>query len=226
LALQPIGRSGVGFAARSVQHSIGDCDEARGGGAVARNPPMHESDRVLHMRTFRALRLAAALAVGLACMAPAARAGEPPTAEAKEASEAAEAARELLALMSKEMIASLVEQATSRMWPAIESRLRAYNPSVDPTSLSGLRVELERIQQDYMLNVVQGGPEIYARHFTAGELREIIAFYRTPVGAKLLAMTPRLTAEVTDMIAPHMPKFFEKTMEAFAKVLRAKGYAI
>ena len=178
------------------------------------------------MTNFRALMLAAGLALGLPAAALPAQAGDASPSEASETGEAAEVAGELLALMSKEMIAELVDQVTERMWPSIESRLLAYNPGVDPSSLSGLRVELERIQRDYMLNVVKGGPEIYARHFTAEELREIIAFYRTPVGAKLLAMTPQLTAEVTDMITPHMPKFFEKTMEAFAKVLRAKGYAI
>jgi uncharacterized protein len=172
------------------------------------------------MKFFRALALSSALAVGLASTALPAQAGGSSTDEATEA------ARELLALMSKEMIAELIDQATTRMWPAIESRLRAYNPGIDPSSLAGLRLELERIQKDYMLNVVKGGPDIYARHFTAKELDEIIAFYRSPVGAKLLEMTPQLTAEVTDMVTPHIPKFFEQTMEAFAKVLRAKGYAI
>lgn len=136
------------------------------------------------------------------------------------------AARELLGLMSEEMIAKLVGQVTDRMWPSLESRLRAYNPSIDSSSLAGLRLELERIQRDYMRNVVKKGPEVYARHFTAEELHEIIAFYRTPVGAKLLEMTPKLTEEVTGIITPHMPKFYENTLDAFAKVLRSRGYAI
>lgn len=171
------------------------------------------------MKILRALALATALA--------ALPAGALPTQAGTTASQdTLAAARELLALMSEDMIAKLVGQVTDRMWPSIESRLRAYNPDIDPSSLAGLRVELERIQLDYMKNVVKEGPEIYARHFTAEELREIISFYSTPVGAKLLEMTPQLTEEVTGMITPHMPKFYENTLEAFAKVLRSKGYAI
>lgn len=37
--------------------------------------------------------------------------------------------------------------------------------------------------------------QLYARHFTAAELDEIAAFYRTPVGAKMLGSMSQLTAE-------------------------------
>lgn len=171
------------------------------------------------MKILRTLALASAL-FGLP------HAAMPTQAASTDSEDTLVAARELLALMSEEMITKLVAQVTERMWPSIESRLRAYNQGIDPSSLAGLRLELERIQLDYMMNVVKKGPEIYARHFSADELREIIAFYRTPVGAKLLEMTPKLTEEVTGMITPHMPKFYENTLEAFAKVLRNRGYAI
>jgi uncharacterized protein len=138
--------------------------------------------------------------------------------------EAIEAARELLALMSKDMIADLVGQVTTQMWPAIEARLRSYNANIDDAALADLRNELERIQIDYMMNIVKDGPEIYARHFTVQELREVIAFYRTPTGGKLLKVTPKLTAEIMAMITPHMPDFYGRTIEAFAKVLRSRGY--
>ncbi len=104
-------------------------------------------------------------------------------AQSAPAEEAIDAARDLLALMSNDMIAQLVGQVTTQMWPAIESRLRAYNETIDEAALAELRKELERIQVDYMMNIVKDGPAIYARHFTAHELREIIAFYRTPTGA-------------------------------------------
>ena len=37
--------------------------------------------------------------------------------------------------------------------------------------------------------------QLYARHFTAAELDQIAAFYRTPVGAKMLASMPQVMAE-------------------------------
>ncbi len=36
---------------------------------------------------------------------------------------------------------------------------------------------------------------LYARTYSADELKQIAAFYRTPVGAKMLATMPKLTAE-------------------------------
>jgi len=37
--------------------------------------------------------------------------------------------------------------------------------------------------------------QLYARHFTAAELDQIATFYRTPVGAKMLASMPQVMAE-------------------------------
>ena len=151
---------------------------------------------------------------------------EPPNGAPKVTKEAVDAARDLLMLMSHDMIVRLVGQVTTQTWPAIESRLRAYNKTLDEAALLDLRKELERIQVDYMMNIVKNGPEIYARHFSAPELREIIAFYRTPTGRKLLDTTPQLSAEVTAMITPHMPEFYGRTMEAFVKALRSRGYTL
>jgi len=36
---------------------------------------------------------------------------------------------------------------------------------------------------------------IYDRHFTADELRQLLAFYRTPIGQKLLAEQPAITRD-------------------------------
>jgi len=177
------------------------------------------------MRVLRALLFAAAL-VWAGSSGPPVRAAEPANGAPKVTEEAVEAARDLLVLMSHDMIARLVGQGTTQMWPAIESRLRAYNKTLDEAALADLRKELERIQVDYMINIVKDGPEIYARHFSASELREIIAFYRTPTGRKLLDTRPQLSAEVAAMITPHMPEFYGRTMEVFVKALRSRGYTL
>src|SRR5262245_63672434 len=171
------------------------------------------------MKTFSATALAAVLTfAGLPT--------GPLQAEAQSApsGEALEAARDLLVLMSRDLVAQLAGQVTAQMWPAIENRLRAYNPTIDAEAIVDLRKELDRIQFEYMMNIVAEGPAIYARHFTAQELREIIAFYRTPTGGKLLQLTPQLTTEDLGMVTPHMPEFYAQTVEAFRKVLRGRGY--
>jgi hypothetical protein len=171
------------------------------------------------MKTFSATAVAAVLTVaGLPTAPLQAHIENSPT------SEAIEVARDLLALMSKDMVAQLAGQVTTQMWPAIESRLRAYNPNIDTAALADLRKELNRIQIEYMMNIITEGPAIYARHFTVQELSEIIAFYRTPTGSKVLRMTPQLSAEVMAMITSHMPDFYARTVEAFSKAVRSRGY--
>jgi len=59
---------------------------------------------------------------------------------------------------------------------------------------------------------------LYARTFTADELKQITAFYRTPLGAKMLATMPKLTGEAMQIgqqiaarrIGPVIQKLQEK----------------
>jgi uncharacterized protein len=76
---------------------------------------------------------------------------------------------------------------------------------VKPAMLAG-RPQLER-EFDVMSAVVLEGMstrveevtdqivEVYARHFTGDELRQVTAFYRTPTGQKLLEEMPALMQE-------------------------------
>jgi len=56
---------------------------------------------------------------------------------------------------------------------------------------------------------------LYSRHFTADELKQIAAYYRTPVGAKSLQVMPQVMAEsmaISQRVT--MPRI-QKAMEQF-----------
>lgn len=57
-------------------------------------------------------------------------------------------------------------------------------------------------------------PALYARHFTLAEIREIERFYKTPAGAKVMQVTPQLTAEsmqlVQRLVMPRMSAVLER----------------
>jgi len=58
---------------------------------------------------------------------------------------------------------------------------------------------------------------LYSRHFTADELKQIAAYYRTPIGAKSLQVMPQVMAEsmaISQRIT--MPRL-QKAMEQFRK---------
>jgi hypothetical protein len=55
---------------------------------------------------------------------------------------------------------------------------------------------------------------LYARHFTVQEIRQLAAFYKTPVGAKLLTTMPQVMTESMEIsnriMAPRINKYIEK----------------
>lgn len=66
-------------------------------------------------------------------------------------------------------------------------------------------------------------PAIYARHFSAQELRDMLALYKTPTGEKALKVMPQLTAKVFQMVMQRMQGLQVQIMGAFNNVLRQRG---
>ena len=61
---------------------------------------------------------------------------------------------------------------------------------------------------------------IYARHFTHEEIKELVAFYKTPLGQKVIATLPAVMQE--SMAAGQ--KWGEELGRKIANELRAEGY--
>jgi len=139
-------------------------------------------------------------------------------------SEALQAAKELVALISESMVSDMIATVTAQVWPNLETALRARNPNIDSATLAGLRSEFQRIEADQMIEVMNRAPVIYARHFTFQELRDMAAFYRTPIGAKMLQVTPALTAELTAMLVQDAPGLQQRVRQSFGNILRVHGY--
>ena len=61
--------------------------------------------------------------------------------------------------------------------------------------------------------IIENIVPVYAKHFTVEELKELIAFYKSPVGAKNLALTPVLMTDVMEVTS----KYFEDRMNQLQK---------
>jgi uncharacterized protein len=170
------------------------------------------------MKTLRILVIGAAIVLALPTNSMVARAQEAPSS--------LEAARELFGIMSGDMVRPLVESITNQTWPLVERDLRSKNPNLDQQASLDLRKEFERIYLEFLNDVLKEGPAIYARHFSEPELRALITFYRTPVGVKLLQVTPQMTADTMQLILPRIQDIIMKTNQAFQKVLRDRGYRL
>jgi hypothetical protein len=67
---------------------------------------------------------------------------------------------------------------------------------------------------------------IYASNFTAGELREIEAFYRQPVGQKLLERAPALAQQSNQVGQDSSRKAADDLRARLTEALRQKGHKL
>ncbi|NVE00479.1 DUF2059 domain-containing protein [Massilia sp. BJB1822] len=152
-------------------------------------------------------------------------AGQPAAAQDAAVSPEQKAAiQELLDVMDYRAV---MTAAMRQMGQALPTMMRANaeqailsNPKLDEAgrkaALARMEQELPQMadtMQEVMLSpalmddIIAETLPLYARHYTADEMRQIAAFYRTPVGKKTLQVMPQLMGEAMEMsqrvIAPH-----------------------
>jgi uncharacterized protein len=161
-----------------------------------------------------------AVAAMLAALNPAAT---PARAQANLSPETLEAARALFSVLFDHAFVALNAQAVEVAWPAIEGALRAKNPQIDSATLVALRREFERIRLARLHEMTKDLPALYVRHLTAEEMREVATFYRTPTGAKMLGVLPKILPDAFATILPRVQAMNAETQDLFLKLLRERG---
>jgi hypothetical protein len=143
-------------------------------------------------------------------------------AEDSSSPESLKAANELVSIMSPDMMEQLTAGLTAAFWPLVQQQASAGK--IDDATVAKLHGEFERLQLAFATDTLKGASAIYARHFTVAELRQLIAFYRTPIGAKVLHEMPQVMAESAALTLPRLPELQRQTREAFNGILREHGY--
>lgn len=146
---------------------------------------------------------------------PAARADDAPSPEALKA------AQELSAMVGGDTVNQMSAAMTAQIWPTIESSLAA---KVDAATLAELRAEFERSVAAFAGETLKASPQVYARNFTAQELRDILAFYKTSAGAKALHTMPKVMGEVMAQMGPRVQLFQEELNGRMLAILEKRGY--
>jgi len=78
----------------------------------------------------------------------------------------------------------------------------------------------------YYNSMVDGIATIYANNFTATELREIEAFYRQPIGQRLLEKTPAISQQALAVGQDIGRKAAEDLRRRLTEALRQKGHKL
>lgn len=155
-----------------------------------------------------------ALAVALSC------APVPGHAQGPGSPQALEAAGRLVATLSGDMIGQMSRAMTAQVWPKIESDVGA---KASPAAMAELRREFETALDRFLVESMKDAPALYAKHFSAQELNDITAFYRTPTGAKSLQLMPAVTAEMFGTLMPRAERFGREIEATTARVLQKHG---
>jgi hypothetical protein len=145
----------------------------------------------------------------------------PLTAQTAPAPDALAAAQELAAVMNGDSMTQMRAAITAQLWTAVERQL---GPRADAAALTEMRSEFDRSVAELTGDVMKDVPAVYARHFTAQELRDMIAFYKSPTGAKSMKEMPALLTEVSQQIAPRMQRMQTDLNARTDTIMRNHGY--
>jgi uncharacterized protein len=149
------------------------------------------------------------------CLALPARADETASPETMQA------ARALATIVTGDTVNQMTRAITAQLWPSIEQQLGG---KVDAATLADMRAEFERTLLAMTSEVMSEAPAIYARHFSAQELRDMVAFYRSPVGMKALREMPKVMADVGTQMAPRLQEFQVALNAKLVAIMHKHGY--
>ena len=140
------------------------------------------------MKSLSRIILAAGVAAGLALAVAAVNAQQPAAPPAKPASPAAiAAAKEILEMkkanaMYAQAVPSVVEQAKTSL---LQNNLN-YQKDLNEVAVIVAQSLAGREKE-----IGDGMAKVYADAFTEQELKDLVAFYKSPLGAKLLTAEPQ-----------------------------------
>ena len=171
---------------------------------------------------------AVALAAGLALSAmpamaqqPAAKAGAAP-AQPKSSPAAIAAAREILALKNASaMYANAVPGMVEKTKGALIQQNLNYQKDLNEVApivaqqLNGREKE-----------IAEGMAQVYASEFTEQELKDLVTFYKSPLGQKLIAAEPKAIGLSMAFMNSWAQNFTETVMGAFRAEMRKRGKEI
>jgi uncharacterized protein len=142
-------------------------------------------------------------------------------ARAQNAAEALQAANELTSIISADAVNQITRELAAGFWPNVENSLKSQ---VDDATLSELRADFDHRLAQFGAEAMKGAPAIYAKYFTAQELRDITAFYRTPTGAKALQTMPKVMFEYLAGVRPQVQEFQAGVRTSVQEIMQKHGY--
>ena len=169
----------------------------------------------MKFRSLNRLALIGMLALGWVVMAGAARAQAPSPA-------ALAAAKELVTLkggaaMFDPLIPGVIESAKNQLVPT--------NPQLTKP-LNDVATQLHKEYAAKRAELLDLVAQTYAKHFTEPELKDIVAFYKTPSGKKMIAQEPAAIKETLDAAQVWANQLSDEVIQRFRTEMQKKGFKL
>jgi hypothetical protein len=101
-------------------------------------------------------------------------------------------------LMEMTGAANLARQMASAAASQIGQMIRKSKPQTPQRAIDVLPAEIGAVYDAHMTEFTAMLVPIYDKYFTAGEIKEMIAFYSTPLGRKTVSVLPQLSLEAME----------------------------
>jgi hypothetical protein len=175
------------------------------------------------MKSFFRILPAAGLALGLALAAVPAMAQQPAAPAAKPASPAAiAAAKEILTMKNaSQMYANAVPNIVAQTKDSLLQANLNYQKDLNEVAIIVAQSLAGREKE-----IGDGMAQVYAAEFTEQELKDLVAFYKSPLGQKLLAAEPKAIQLSMSYMNQWAQNFAEIVNAQFRAEMRKRGKQI
>jgi uncharacterized protein len=175
------------------------------------------------MKSFFRILPAAGLALGLSLAAVPAMAQQPAAPVAKPASPAAiAAAKEILAMKNaSQMYANAVPNIVAQTKDSLLQANLNYQKDLNEVAIIVAQSLAGREKE-----IGEGMAQVYAAEFTEQELKDLVTFYKSPLGQKLLGAEPKAIQLSMSYMNQWAQNFAETVNAQFRAEMRKRGKQI
>ena len=113
--------------------------------------------------------------------------------------------------------------------PGVIEQARLFFVQQDPTMTNDATAVANELRKDYeprLQEVYAKVTEIYASHFTEQELKDILAFYNSPAGKKLLAEQPKVVDSSLKYAQEWAASLSDEVIGKMREGLKKKGHKL
>jgi uncharacterized protein len=132
-------------------------------------------------------------------------------------------------LLAKQLVS--LKKAQFAIWdsvvPGVIEQAKNALLQTNPALSKELDTVAQKLRQEFaprsteLFDIVAN---LYAQQFTEKELSEIVAFYRSPIGGKLLAKEPTVNDQSLGLVQQWAAKFSEEVIVRMRAEMKKKGY--